>query len=251
MLAGLIKLMFKKAHFGKALLYLTLAIMIIMSWYYMAFLMTMNMDPVANWHKQDIIMLFFMWAIMMAGMMLPSVTPLIMLVNQLNEKRKIRQAPYAHTMFFILGYLLVWFLFSLVITLIQWLLHYYSVLTPMMISAHLSFTSLLLLCAGIYQWLPIKQRCLSLCRSPLSFLMKEWREGQLNAIKLGSKHGAYCLGCCWVLMALLFVTGVMSLKWIFILTLVVLIEKLAPFGEIISKLLGVGLIISSMVLYLR
>ncbi|NQZ79812.1 MAG: DUF2182 domain-containing protein [Colwellia sp.] len=205
--------------------------------------MTMNMEPVASWQLTDILMLFVMWSIMMIGMMLPSATPVILLINKLNQQRKTRQAPFTHTLFFISGYLLAWIFYSALITLIQWWLHHLSILSAMMISANHIFSGILLLIAGLYQWTPYKQKCLQLCRSPLSLLTTQWQEGINGAIRLGFKHGQYCLGCCWFLMALLFVTGVMNLKWIFILTLLVLVEKCLPKGDVLGKGLGILLVL--------
>ena len=216
---------------------------VLLSWYYMVFAMTMNMEPVASWQLTDILMLFVMWSIMMIGMMLPSATPVILLINKLNQQRKTRQAPFTHTLFFISGYLLAWIFYSALITLIQWWLHHLSILSAMMISANHIFSGILLLIAGLYQWTPYKQKCLQLCRSPLSLLTTQWQEGINGAIRLGFKHGQYCLGCCWFLMALLFVTGVMNLKWIFILTLLVLVEKCLPKGDVLGNGLGILLVL--------
>jgi len=203
--------------------------------------MTMNMAPVSQWSYFDNVMLFIMWAIMMAGMMLPSAIPVVLLIEKINQKRQARNTEYVHTLYFILGYLLAWSLYSLVISLLQWWLHHLSILTPMMIIGQKWFACLLLIIAGIYQWLPLKQRCLNLCRSPLNFIMTQWQEGTINAIKIGFKHGQYCIGCCWLLMALLFVFGVMDLKWILALTMIVIIEKIAPLGDKFSKVLGIAL----------
>lgn len=205
--------------------------------------MTMNMEPVATWSSIDIGLLFMMWAIMMAGMMLPSAIPVIMLVENLNQQRLKRNAAYTHTLFFALGYLIAWSLYSLIITFVQYYLHHIELLSPMMDSANSTFSYSILLIAGAYQFTPFKQRCLQLCRSPLSMLSTHYKEGKLGAIYLGIFHGSYCVGCCWFIMAILFISGVMNLKWILILTLVVLIEKALPKGEVLSKSLGVILIL--------
>jgi len=220
------------------------------AWYYMFFLMTMNMAPVEQWDYIDIVLLFSMWAIMMAGMMLPSATPIFHLIEQINQKRKARQVSYASSLYFVLGYFLAWLLYSLIITLLQWWLHHLVLLSPMMKSSQLWFTCALLVLAGIYQWLPIKQYCLSRCRSPLGFLTSSWQEGIKGAIKMGFIHGQYCLGCCWILMTLLLAFGVMNLQLIVALTLLVAIEKLAPNGQIFSKVLGVLLVSSALYLAL-
>ena len=218
------------------------AIIIVAAWYYMFFLMTMNMAPVTQWSYLDIIVLFSMWSIMMAGMMLPSALPIFHLIEKINDQRKARNAPYAASFYFIIGYLLAWLGYSLAITLLQWWFHHLALLTPMMNSAQLEFTCLILLISGVYQWLPIKQRCLNYCRSPLGFLTSSWQEGIAGAIKMGFCHGQYCLGCCWLLMTLILIFGVMSLPWIIALTLIVAIEKLFAHGLIFSKILGALLV---------
>lgn len=229
---------------------ITLLILILASWYYMVFDMTMNMEPVVQWDSIDIAMLFIMWAVMMAGMMLPSVVPVILLVDRVNLQRKQRNSPYTQTLYFVLGYLMVWTFYSLMITFIQWGLHHLALLSPMMVSANEFFSGSLLIIAGLYQWSPLKQRCLQLCRSPLSIITTQWKEGIVGAIKMGVKHGQYCLGCCWFLMAILFVTGVMNLKWILVLTALVMLEKLVPKGEVVSKLVGVILIFLGLSLFI-
>lgn len=228
-------------------MYMALAIAFA-AWYYMFFLMTMNMAPVAQWSSLDIAMLFLMWAIMMAGMMLPSALPIIHLIGKINRQRQAREAPYAASFYFIFGYLLAWCGYSFAITILQWWFHHLALLTPMMKSAQLEFTCVILLLAGVYQWLPIKQRCLSHCRSPLGFITSSWQEGIQGAIKMGFSHGQYCLGCCWALMALLLVFGVMSLQWIFALTLLVAIEKIAPQGALFSKIIGAMLVLLALYL---
>lgn len=230
-------------HIAARLIPITLLLLTLLCWYYLFFGMSMNMTPAAKWQPVDILMLFIMWSIMMAAMMLPAAAPVILLIDKLNRQRLKRNSPYTQTLYFTFGYLLVWAFYSLLITLAQWWLHYMTLLSPMMVSNNLLFSALLLVIAGLYQWTELKQSCLRLCRSPMSLLSSHWQEGIQGAIKLGLIHGQYCLGCCWCLMALLFVTGVMNLKWIAILTLVVVIEKLLPKGELVSKLLGILLIL--------
>jgi len=209
----------------------------------MVFAMSMNMEPIALWQFTDIFMLFVMWCIMMIGMMLPSASPVILLIDKLNRQRQVRNNAFTHTLFFTSGYLLAWVFYSALITLIQWWLHHLSILSVMMVSSNYLFSGILLIIAGLYQWTPYKQKCLQLCRSPLSLITTQWREGINGAIRLGFKHGQYCLGCCWFLMALLFVTGVMNLKWIFLLTMLVLVEKCLPKGEVLGKGLGIVLVL--------
>jgi len=236
---------------SRAFTLLAIFLLVFLSWYYMLFGMTMNMKAVGLWNEYDLLSLFLMWAIMMAGMMLPSATPVILIVDKLNFQRKTKQVPYTHSLYFVAGYLLAWVLYSALITLIQWGLHAISILSPMMISHNDIFSGALLIIAGFYQWSRFKQKCLQLCRTPLNMLTTQWREGISGAILLGFKHGQYCLGCCWFLMALLFVTGVMNLKWILVLTLLVMIEKCFPRGDVISKLLGCLLISLGLVILFK
>ena len=164
-----------------------------------------------------------------------------------NKNKKQSNRTYNNTLYFIFGYLLAWLFYSFLITFLQWWLHHLSILQPMMISNQAWFTSTILFLVGFYQWLPLKQRCLTVCQSPINLVMKFWGEGLSNSIKMGFILGQYYLGCCWLLMSLLFVTGVMNLKWIFILMLIIFVEKLSPWGINFSKLLGVGLIAGGVV----
>ena len=212
----------------------------------MVYAMTMNMSPVATWSVTDLFMLFVMWAIMMAGMMLPSAYPVVMLVEKINQNQS-QLTSYASSIFFAFGYLIAWAIYSVLITLVQYLLHHLELLSPMMDSANQQFTVAILMVAGIYQFTPLKQQCLKLCRSPMTILTQKLKPGKLQAIGLGIGHGSYCVGCCWALMAILFVSGVMNIKWILILTIVVMVEKMVPRGDLVAKALGLGLIIYSLI----
>src|SRR2546421_6679774 len=132
-------------------------------------------------------------------------------------------------MAFLSGYLFVWAAFSLVATVAQWWLHEAAVVTDLMTSASTTLDAALLLGAGLYQFAPMKEFCLSMCRTPLGFLLSEWRDGTRGALTMGLRHGAFCVGCCWGLMALLFVGGIMNILWIAVLAAAVFIEKLLPF----------------------
>lgn len=215
----------------------------LLCWYYMLYEMKMNMAPAQSWNATDLFWLFIMWAIMMAGMMLPSAIPVIRLVAQLNQRRQQKQQAYVHTSYFIIGYLISWTLYSLGITLLQYYLHLEAILSSMMDSQAPLFSGLLLILAGVYQWSPLKQKCLNFCRSPLSLISSQWREGLWGALRIGLFHGSYCVGCCWLLMATLFVVGVMNLQWILALTLLVLFEKILPYGQEFGKLAGLVAII--------
>ena len=146
------------------------------------------------------------------------------------------------------GYLLVWAGFSVLATLAQWGLHRAALLSPMMGSTSPVLGGLLLLAAGLFQWTPLKYACLQHCRSPLSFLMTEWREGHRGALGMGLRHGSYCTGCCWLLMALLFVAGVMNVLWVATITAFVLIEKVAPRGDVVGRVAGVVLVIAGLLM---
>ena len=203
-----------------------------LSWYYMLFDMTMVMSP--HWHIYELTMVFTMWAVMMVGMMMPSATPMILLFAKISRTRQQRSAEFVSTNLFILGYLLLWCLYSLGITLVQWQLHRLALMTPMMQSSNDIASGILLIMIGLYQVSPFKQQCLHYCRSPLNFLMSQWQEGKLGAVKMGMKHGQYCVGCCWLLMALLLVVGVMHIGWILALSILVLLEKVLPWPKTIN-----------------
>jgi predicted metal-binding membrane protein len=183
-----------------------------------------------------------MWAVMMVAMMLPSAAPMILLVASLQRRRRERASPAAPTAVFAAGYLLVWALFSAVAASTQWLLHQAALLSPAMASTSPILGGLLLITAGLYQWLPLKSACLSHCRSPIGFLGSEWREGSAGALVMGARHGLFCLGCCWALMTLLFVGGVMHLPWVAAIAGLVLVEKVVRGGPWIGRLAGLGLI---------
>ena len=180
--------------------------------------------------------LVLMWWVMMAAMMLPSATPAILLYGRVREMRQ-RDPAIADTWVFTLGYLAIWLLFSLVAASAQWLL-----IGPAMTFSSPVPGAAVLIAAGLYQLSPLKSACVHECRSPAQFISRHWRSGRSGAVRLGLLHGAYCVGCCWLLMALLFVGGVMNLLWIAGLTLLVAIEKLAPRGPLIGRIAGFALI---------
>ena len=162
----------------------------------------------------SILVLFVMWWVMMVAMMLPSAAPTILLTAALNRRSTSDHPPFGNTAFFALGYLFAWLIFSLVAAVAQWLLESNGLLSTMMNSKSNYLTAGLLLAAGIWQFSPIKQVCLRHCRSPFKFITSQRRSGNRGALRMGLHHGTYCLGCCWFLMALLFVGGVMNLFWI-------------------------------------
>ena len=201
----------------------------------------------ARWDLPHVLLLWAMWAAMMAAMMLPSAAPLLLVFS----RRASRTSTAATTIYALAaGYLVVWTAFSLGATLLQRLLAVRLVISPMMETTTPIASAAILLVAGIYQWTPLKQACLRSCRSPMDFLMSRWRPGLAGAFRLGASHGVYCVGCCWALMLLLFVGGVMNLATIAALTVVVAIEKFVPFSAGSSRLLGVLLVIVAISLLL-
>jgi len=197
-----------------------------------------------TWDAGYLALIFAMWAVMMVGMMLPSAAPAILLYATVMRNSAQAEAPIARTYAFAGGYLLAWFGFSLAATLLQWALAEAALLSPMMVSASPALGAALLIVAGAYQFTPLKQACLTTCRSPASFLAEHARPGVSGALRLGAHHGLYCVGCCWALMLLLFFGGVMSLLWIGAITIFVLLEKLAPYGAQGGRLSG-GLLMLS------
>jgi predicted metal-binding membrane protein len=199
--------------------------------------MTMAMPPKG---AVDLLLLLAMWCVMMVGMMLPSAMPMILTFATINRRRRERAQPYAPTALFVAGYLLAWAGFSVAATVAQWGLERAALLSPMAMATTSAWLGgLLFLAAGLYQLTPLKQACLAVCRSPFDFVVNHWRDGAAGALRMGLAHGLYCLGCCWILMALLFAGGVMNLLWVAILAAVVLIEKLFPLGLWMARIGGV------------
>ena len=205
----------------------------------------------AQWDLSYAVVMFFMWWLMMIAMMLPSATPVILLATALNRRSRVDQAPYGSAAAFTAGYLLAWALFSLLATGAQWRLERVGWLTPMMASASDILAGTVLLVAGAWQFSPWKSACLDHCRSPVQFLTEHRRTGNVGAALMGIHHGLFCLACCWFLMALLFVGGVMNLYWIVGLAIYVGVEKLLPAGQRIAKVMGAVLVLWGVVLLSR
>jgi predicted metal-binding membrane protein len=191
-----------------------------------------------NWDFNHQLLLFAMWAVMMVGMMLPSATPALFLYAAVIRKSPEAGRAHAHVYMFAAGYLVTWTAFSLLATALQITLTHWRLLSQMMEPRKSWFAGALLLLAGIYQLTPFKQTCLEACRSPLAFITRQWKPGLLGGFRMGMAQGWYCLGCCWALMLLLFVGGVMNLWCIAALTLFVLLEKMAPLGVQGGRLSG-------------
>lgn len=203
--------------------------------------MSMNgMEP--SWTPVDAVLLFVMWSAMMAAMMVPGASPMVTAFAAINRRRRERSAPYVPTALFLVGYVIAWAGFSLIATALQWLLQKTELLTTMMQSASYYFSAVLFLAAGLYQFSPLKQRCLNYCRSPDGFILSEWRDGALGAMVMGLRHGLFCMGCCAALMVLLFAVAVMDLRWVAGLTVLVTAEKLLPGAKFWRVTIGVALI---------
>ena len=198
--------------------------------------LTMPASP--RWSLLNAAAIGGMWAVMMAAMMLPSALPMIRSFAALCERRGER-APWRS---FVAAYLLVWLGFSLAATGAQWALQAAGWVDAMIVSTSAPLGAALLLIAGAWQFSPLKRLCLARCRTPIGFLLGEWREGVRGGFVMGLRHGGFCLGCCWALMALLFVGGAMNPAWVAALSVAVAIEKLVPGGERLSLGLGLALI---------
>ncbi len=197
------------------------------------------------WTLTDFIVMSMMWTVMMVGMMIPSAAPMILIYARVGRKAALQGKPLAATGFFAGGYLLAWTVFSLAATFGQFLLERAALLTPMMATANDILGGLVLIAAGLFQWTPAKDACLKHCQAPLSFIQQHggFRRDSLGSLTVGFHHGLFCIGCCWALMALLFVGGVMNIIWIAGLTIFVLLEKVLPLGRVITRGAGAGLMV--------
>ncbi|SDL68875.1 Predicted metal-binding membrane protein [Modicisalibacter muralis] len=206
--------------------------------------MSMGMDmgvEGASWTPGYALLMLLMWVVMMAAMMLPGVAPMLLLFTAITARRGAGQRRTIATGAFALGYIVTWAVFSLAAVALQFVLESTALLSPMMRTTHAALAGVTLIAAGIYQWTPLKRACLQHCRSPLDFVLTHWREGTRGAFEMGLRHGTYCVGCCWALMLLLFVVGVMNLAWIAGLAIFVLVEKFAPAGPWLERGVGVAL----------
>ena len=208
------------------------------------------MQP-AVWTPAYAALIFSMWWVMMLAMMLPGAAPMLLLFDRVNRTNKAAGAPLGMTALFAIGYLLAWGVFSAVATALQWGLESARLLSPMLVTTSDWLGAGILLTAGLWQLTPLKTVCLRQCRSPLGFLIGNWRAGRVGALRMGLEHGAFCLGCCWVLMALLFFGGVMNLYWIAGIAILVLLEKCIPHGDRLGRIAGIALIAGGIVLAMQ
>lgn len=200
----------------------------------------MAMPALHGWTAADLALTALMWMAMMIAMMTPSAAPMILLHARV--QRRSGRDPAPTTAAFLGGYLLAWAGFSILATLLQWGLHEAALLSGAMGRLAPFAGAAALLGAGLYQFTPLKARCLGECQSPIGFLARHWRDGIRGSLRMGLDHGLYCVGCCWVLMGLLFAAGIMNLIWIAGITLLVLAEKLVPAGGRVGRLAGLALI---------
>lgn len=223
-----------------------LALLTLLAWGAMAEMAgPMNDGPAAAsrqaWSLSEFAVAFGMWSVMMMGMMLPSASPMVLTFSGISRRRADGH-PLVRTSLFVAGYLLVWAGYSAGAALAQGGLRAAALLSPMGASTSLPFAGGLLVVAGVYQWTTLKDACLTGCRSPMGFLMAEWRPGRRGAFVMGLRHGWNCAGCCWATMALMFVLGVMNLLWMAALTALCLIEKGAPAGDRMGRIAGLGFV---------
>ncbi|GMR01869.1 MAG: hypothetical protein BMS9Abin20_0191 [Acidimicrobiia bacterium] len=226
------------------------------SWMYLAFVATqmgdvssvLSMPMTAAWTPVQAALMVAMWAVMMAAMMLPSAVPMVLAYDRMN--RGPLNAGYGSTSLFVAGYVVVWGAFAVAAAGLQWLLHSVALVDGKGVVTQGWFAGGLLIGAGIVQFSPGKMRSLGACRTPMGFLMTSWRDGREGALRMGLHHGRLCFGCCWSLMILLFVLGVMNLAWVAVLAIFVLAEKVTRRGVVISMVGGVVLMLWGVVVVL-
>jgi predicted metal-binding membrane protein len=201
------------------------------------------MTGVQPWTATEFGLRLAMWAVMMVAMMVPAAAPVTLMYAAVARKAAAQHNPLAPTFVFVTGYIAMWTVFSLVATIAQHALDRAALLSPTMVSRSPLFGAALLIAAGVYQFTPLKNACLRNCRTPAHFLSRYWRTGYLGAFRMGLRLGAYCVGCCWILMGLLFVGGVMNLLWIAAIAIFVLLEKTIPFGDVTGRFAGTAMIL--------
>ncbi len=235
-----------------------LAAFAVATWAYL-FLVAARMEDMSSvfampmtsaWTPTQAGLMLVMWAVMMASMMLPSAAPMVVAYDRLDRASAAADRAGGSTRLFVAGYLAVWAIFGVGASGLQWLLHDRAVVDAMGVAMSPMVAGTMLLAAGIFQFTPLKDVCLGKCRSPMGFLMTSWREGRGGAFVMGLHHGGYCVGCCWALMALLFVIGIMNLAWVSVLAGFVLVEKVAPGHLPVSRLGGAVLAVWGLVVLL-
>lgn len=200
------------------------------------------------WSVGAFVLTLLMWIVMMIGMMLPSAAPATLLYGRIAGGRSASGSVSTSMLSFAGAYVVVWAVYSLAVSALQLELRSRGSLTTDMSSASVWLSSAVLIVAGVYQWTALKHACLARCRSPLGLFLMRWRAGRLGAFRMGLEHGIHCVGCCWALMLLLFVAGVMSLVWVAVIAGFVLVEKLLPHGRLVSRAAGAALVAAGLAL---
>jgi predicted metal-binding membrane protein len=233
-----------------------LAVVTILAWVYLvdmalgmeSMMASGSMMQIRDWTTSYFIAMLLMWIIMMIGMMVPTAVPMVLVYAAVARKAAQQGTTIAPTFTFVSGYVVMWGLFSVGATLAQWGLDKAALLSPMMVTNSPGLGAALLIAAGLFQMTPMKDTCLRHCRAPAQFISQSWKPGSWGAFRMGLEHGAFCLGCCWILMGLLFFGGVMSLWWIAGITLFVLLEKVLPFGKVGGRLAGGAMTLSGLIM---
>jgi predicted metal-binding membrane protein len=205
--------------------------------------MRLMMPADAPWRAMEFVFVFAMWTVMMVGMMTPWAAPMILMYARVGRQTE-AQAPLIATVWFGIGYFFAWIAFSLFATLVQWAFERVGLLDSKMASTSIVIGGLQFVAAGTYQWTQLKDICLARTQDPFAFLISHggFRRDAPGSAMLGLRHGAYCVGCCWALMALLFVGGVMNVLWIILLTISILLENVLPFGRKFAAVAGIVLV---------
>ncbi len=232
-----------------AALYLALGGLVILSWVLLicmsGSLMVMESDVgIRPWSGSDFATMIGMWVVMMVGMMVPTAVRSVLIFSRISAKAAAGDRPYVAGYWFVFGYLVAWSGFAVTATFFQWILDQMALLSPGMVASSPVTGALILMSAGAWQLSPWKNTCLKHCRSPLMYLAANYLPGIGGAVQLGVRHGLYCLGCCWMIMGLLFVGGVMNLIWILAITAFIIVEKLLPRGELWGRIGGAAMILS-------
>lgn len=229
-----------------------LALVTLLSWAYLVDMDNMmaagHMMQLMEWTPSYFIAMLLMWFIMMTGMMVPTAIPMALVYAAVARKAATQGTPVAPTAAFVSGYVAMWGLFSVAATFAQWGLDEAALLSPMMVTNSPWLGATLLIVAGLFQFTPWKDSCLKHCRAPALFISQSWKPGVWGAFRMGIEHGAYCIGCCWILMGLLFFGGVMSILWIAGITLFVLLEKVLPLGDLGGRFGGGAMALTGLTL---
>ena len=236
----------------KIIVLLLLAGLALMAWTYMVHMAPPSTSGMVmgeaspcmmQWGFPDILLSLVMWSIMMVAMMLPAATPMVLMFASVNRQQNQQSVSLISTGSFVLGYLIIWIVYSGISAIVQWGLHSAALLSHSMVISSPVLGGSLLLAAGVFQWTPFRDACMKKCRSPLGFILSEWREGKAGALIMGIKHGMYCVGCCWILMSLSLVLGVMNLLWMAVLTVFMVLEKTGAVGSWLSRAAGLVFIV--------